>query len=116
MLLPAGSQIYSMSENKVVVMLTGHTVEKPRLLILSRTPRNSAGNFSYNVKVVRGVTQTDGSIRNRIIECIFRNVPAQTTADATDPTNILKTLMGTEGFASDSGITLLLPDFNDIMP
>lgn len=114
MLLPAGSSLYSMSENKVTFALPGHTETLPRILIISRTRSNAAGNFSYELKNVRGVAQLDGTVANRTVTLSSRNVPNMSADDINVPMDQTEAIMATSGFNTQVGSSLIFPDGDDI--
>lgn len=101
MLIPSGSTFYGNEANVSTFTLTGHTDEKPRMVVVRRTPRNTAGNSGMSVKVVRGVSQPDGSIRNLIVEVTVRNVPAQVIGDVNAANDALRSILQSSGFDSD---------------
>lgn len=62
---------------------SGHTVILPKVVKYSRRNPNASGAYGTVFKVIRGIAQTDGSVRNAIATVDFRCVPGMVAADFT---------------------------------
>lgn len=115
MKMPSGSQPYSTDVNAKVFTLQGHTATLPRLVKVVRKPINAAGNFSTELRLIWGVAQSDGTVRNRLITLDVRNVPNQATGDITGPVTALEAIMSSSNFDDDVGVTQQLPMDSDVL-
>lgn len=116
MQIPAGSKLYAQFGDQVVFALTGHTDAKPNLLFVRRKQANANGISGYLCRVVRGVTQADGSNENIVVTMEVRRVPNAVLADYTAAHGVVRSVAGSSNFDSDVGITSLLPGAADIAP
>lgn len=116
MLLPSGSKQYDVAPGSVTFTLTGHTAALPRIAIMKRKLPDANGYSTYSVKLVRGVAQVDGTVKNAIFELSVRNVKAQVAGDSTALVAALNSIIDSANFASDVGTTLALPGATDVTP
>lgn len=116
MLLPAGSKLYNQTNDSVTFMLSGHTNALPKLVIIKRKAGLNGSFSTYEIKVVIGKTQADGSVKNDITTYTRRSSPASVHGDATTANTALRTIANSGGFDSDVGGTLLLPGAADVAP
>lgn len=113
--LPAGSKwAGSTGVDQVQFFRPGHTAALPRLQIHKRRPANGKPTSEYHVMLVHAVADSEGVVRNALVELNIRNVSGQDAAAIKALVGALGTMCASSDFQDDAVVELLLPAPNAI--